>query len=161
MNWVTVLSGYGGLTMFRMLRGSQEKQKMHPIDISSRMVLLIRCMSASILERWWCWWWFSFWRAEKSSLTPLGSGLVTSVVTSAVLPQFSLFDIDGLRGLQIKKGFNRWKGPLISILRYGGLKVFCLWTRKTAFRMGSRWSDLYIKMVKNTQEIHHKAWGRL
>ena len=99
---VTALAGWGGLTMFRMLRGSQEKQKIHPIDISSRMVLLIRCMSASILER--CWWWLSFWRAEKSSLTPLGPGLVTSVVTSAVLPQFSLFDIDGLRGLvQIKK----------------------------------------------------------
>ena len=42
------------------------------------------------------------------------------------------------------------------ILRYEGLKVFCLWTGKTAFKMAPRRSDLNIKMVKNTQEIYHK-----
>ena len=42
-----------------------------------------------------------------------------------------------------------------------GFKGFLsLDNKKTAFKMASRWSDLNIKMVKNTQEIHHKAWGR-
>ena len=36
-------------------------------------------------------------------------------------------------------------------------EVFFLWTRKTPLKMASRGSDLNIKMVKNTQEIHHKA----
>ena len=40
-------------------------------------------------------------------------------------------------------------------------KVFFLWTRKTPLRMASRGSDLNIKIGKNTQEIHHKASGRL
>ena len=40
-------------------------------------------------------------------------------------------------------------------------KGFFLWTRKAALIMGSRCSDLKIKIGKNTQEIPHKAYGIL
>ena len=39
-------------------------------------------------------------------------------------------------------------------------KVFFLWTRKTPLRMASRCTDLNIKIGKNTQKTHHKAWTR-
>ena len=46
------------------------------------------------------------------------------------------------------------------ILRYEGLKVFCLWTRKTAFKMASRWSDLNNKIGNNTFPKQFPEHGR-